>query len=458
MLTTSLAVKRTVPARSSAALPATSAARAQAWAAASMRCAGSASASAAGVGCSRRAPRSNKGVPSCASSAAICRLSVGWLVPSRTAAWVSDPCASTAPRARSRFQSSVAGSKAPAMHSILNNCHACIHLHMDRKPAQHGGLSIHQEHSMNQTVLVLGANGRLGRAAVLAFSAAGWQVRAQLRRPPRAPLPAGVQLLQCDAQDLPALTAAGQGAPVIVNALSPDYTQWARLLPPITATTLALARATGATLMLPGNVYNFGNQLPPVLTETTPFAATHPKAAQRMALEAALADAAAAGVRSIVIRAGDFLGDAGTWLDLAMAKGLARGRFTQMGPANLPHAWAWLPDLAQTFVQVAARRAALPAHAVLHFPGLTLTGAQLQQACAAALGRPLQTRQFPWPLLRLATPFSPMLRSLFEMRYLWQRPHSLDGSRLQALLGTVPQTPVDSVVRQCIDSLGLPTR
>ena len=61
---------------------------------------------------------------------------------------------------------------------------------------------------MTKTVLVLGANGRLGRAAVLAFAAAGWQVRAQLRRAPRAVLPAGVRLVICDALDLPTLTAA----------------------------------------------------------------------------------------------------------------------------------------------------------------------------------------------------------------------------------------------------------
>ena len=305
----------------------------------------------------------------------------------------------------------------------------------------------------DKTVLVLGANGRLGRAATLAFAAAGWQVLAQLRRAPRAPLPPGVRLLQCDALDVATLAAAAPGVAVIVNALNPDYTRWATLLPPITAATLALARATGATLMLPGNVYNFGKQLPPVLTEDTPFAANHPKAAQRIALEVALAHAAADGVRSIVIRAGDFLGDAGTWVDQAMAKGLANNRFTQMGPSDLPHAWAWLPDLARVFVQVAERRAALPAHAVLHFEGLTLTGAQLQQAFEAALGRPLQTGQFPWPLLRLATPFSPMLRALFQMRHLWQRPHRLDGQRLQALLGSVPQTPLDAVVRQCIAAL-----
>jgi nucleoside-diphosphate-sugar epimerase len=309
-------------------------------------------------------------------------------------------------------------------------------------------------------VMVLGANGRLGRAAVLAFAAAGWQVTAQVRRAPRAPLPAGVRLLECDALDVAALSEAaraGGGLQVIVNALNPDYTQWARLLPPITAATIALAAATGATLMLPGNVYNYGNQLPPVLRDDTPFAATHPKAAQRIALEQALADAARVqGVRSIVIRAGDFLGDAGTWVDLAMAKGLAKGRFTQMGPTDLPHAWAYLPDLARVFVAVAERRAPLAPHTALNHAGCTLTGAQLQAAFEAALGRPLRRARFPWPLLRLATPFSPMLRALFEMRYLWQRPHRLDDSRLRTLLGEVPQTPLAEVVRHCLAGLPMP--
>ena len=311
-------------------------------------------------------------------------------------------------------------------------------------------------------VMVLGANGRLGRAAVHAFAAAGWQVLAQLRRAPRAPLPGAVACVQADALDLATLTAAAQaagGVDVIVNALNPDYTQWATLLPPLTQAVLALARATGATLMLPGNVYNFGKQLPAVLTEATPFAATHPKAAQRMALEAALAQAshptaAAPAVRSIVIRAGDFLGDAGTWVDLAMGKNLAKGRFTQMGQPDLPHAWAYLPDLAQTFVLVATRRAGLAPYTVLHHAGLTLTGAQLQAAFAAALGRPLRAKAFPWWLMRLAAPFAPLPRALLEMRYLWQRPHQLDGSRLRALLAQtgvlVPDTPLDMVVRACL--------
>ena len=257
--------------------------------------------------------------------------------------------------------------------------------------------------------------------------------------------------MQADALDLPALTAAGRGAGVIIHALNPDYTRWASRLPALTATVIALARATGATLMLPGNVYNFGRCLPPVLTEATPFVADHPKAAQRIALEAALAQAAAAQkVRSIVIRAGDFLGDAGTWLDLAMAKDLARGRFTQMGPPDRAHAWAWLPDLARVFVAVAERRAGLAPFCVLHYAGLTLTGAELQAGFAAALGRPLQARRFPWWLLGLAAPVVPMFRALREMRHLWQRPHRLDDARLRALLGVLPATSLPAVLGQCL--------
>lgn len=313
---------------------------------------------------------------------------------------------------------------------------------------------------MTPQVMVLGANGRLGHAAVQAFAAAGWHVFAQARQAPRSPLPAGAHPLQADALDTEQLRWAAPRLDLIVNALSPDYTRWATLLPPITQATLALAEATGATLMLPGNVYNFGNQLPALLTEQTPFAATHPKAAQRIALEAELAAAGAAtetphhgGVRSIVVRAGDFLGDAGTWFDMGYARQLRRGRVTHMGPADLQHAWSYLPDLAQVMVKVAGQRQLLPPHAVLHYAGLTLTGDELHGLLETAVGQRLKRARFPWWLMRLSAPFAAMPRALLEMRYLWQRPHRLDETALRALIGEVPHTDAEQVLRNCVAAL-----
>ena len=74
--------------------------------------------------------------------------------------------------------------------------------------------------------LVLGANGRLGAAAVQAFAAAGWRVLAQARRTPAA-LPAGAVHVALDVADTAGLAAAAAGARVVVHALNPLYTRWA---------------------------------------------------------------------------------------------------------------------------------------------------------------------------------------------------------------------------------------
>ncbi|HYD97676.1 MAG TPA: NAD-dependent epimerase/dehydratase family protein [Noviherbaspirillum sp.] len=300
--------------------------------------------------------------------------------------------------------------------------------------------------------LILGANGRLGHAAVEAFSNAGWKVIAQSRSAQRDALPRAVVSVQCDPLDTDELVRRCGAVQVIVNGLNPAYTEWERLVPPITRSALALARRTGALLMLPGNVYNFGNALPEHLAEDTPQAANTSKARIRIELERQMQSAATEGVRSVVIRAGDFLGGnvPGTWIDLVIAKKLDKQEVVYPGPPDLPHAWAYLPDLAQVFVAVAERRDALAPFEVLHYGGLTLTGLELFHALEAAAGRPLKLRQMPWWLLKMASPVVPMFRALLEMRYLWQRPHRLDESKLRKLIGTVPHTPIVEALRQSL--------
>lgn len=311
---------------------------------------------------------------------------------------------------------------------------------------------------MPSTVLILGAAGRIGQVLATAFADAGWQVRAQSRKPLPDALAARPQVraLRCDAGDAAALIAAAQGASVIVNALNPPYTEWDRLALPLADTALAVARASGALLMLPGNVYNFGRELPPVLTPATPERGDTPKARTRIEMEARLAAAAADGVDSVVIRAGDFFGGpgTGTWFDMAILSKLAKGRFVYPGDPTIAHAWAYLPDLAATFVRVAALRASLTGHQRLHFAGHTVTGAALQAATEALMGRPLRAGSLPWGLIRLGAPFMPMWRELLTMRYLWQRPHALDDAALRRLIGPVPHTPLPHALQAALGGVG----
>jgi nucleoside-diphosphate-sugar epimerase len=304
--------------------------------------------------------------------------------------------------------------------------------------------------------LVLGANGRLGAAAVQAFAAAGWRVLAQARRAPAA-LPAGAVHLALDVAASAGLAAAAAGARVVVHGLNPPYTRWQTDALPLMRQGLAVAHRLGATFMLPGNVYNFGAQMPPLLDEHTPQRPTTRKGHIRLQMETELHAAAQRGQRCIVIRAGDFFGaGTGSWMDLVIAKSLRGGKLVYPGPLDVAHAWAYLPDLARAFV-AAAECDTLPAYADLPFAGHTVTGAQWLDAiehAAASLGvvpaRGFRRGKLPWGVLRLAGLVLPMWREVAEMSYLWHVPHALDGAALARAVHLPPATPLDSAVREAL--------
>jgi nucleoside-diphosphate-sugar epimerase len=304
------------------------------------------------------------------------------------------------------------------------------------------------------TILVIGSQGRLGAAAVQAFAAADWRVLAQARRP-QPGLPAGAQALAVPLADTAALAAAARGARAVLYAANPAYTRWPQELLPLARQGMDVAEALGARFLLPGNVYNFGSALPAQLTLDTPEVADTRKGALRVTLEAELRQRAQAGrLRSSVLRAGDFFGGGpGSWIDLVIAKHIASGRLDYPGPMDLPHAWAYLPDLARTFVDLAAH-AEPRDFARWQFAGHTLTGATLLQGLRAAAeaqgltpARGWRERRMAWWPIRLVSPLVPMAREIAEMAYLWQRPHALVDALPQPAAVTPLATAMAATVR-----------
>jgi nucleoside-diphosphate-sugar epimerase len=310
------------------------------------------------------------------------------------------------------------------------------------------------------SVLILGARGRLGAAATGAFAASGWRVLAQARQRPQA-LPDGAVHLPVPLEDTAALAAAAAGAAAVVHAVNPPYTRWDAEALPLARAAMDVAERTGARFLLPGNVYNFGEAMPPLLSEDTPQAPTTRKGRIRVEIEAEMRRRSARGMRAAVIRAGDFFGGGtGSWLDLAVVKSLRAGKLVYPGPLDAAHAWAYLPDLARAFVAVAGARE-LPAFACLHFAGHTLTGAELLAAverAAGALGlapaKGWRRGAMPWRLIRAGGLVVPIWREIAEMEYLWRVPHALDGSAMRRAAGPLPSTPIDDAMREALLGLG----
>lgn len=283
---------------------------------------------------------------------------------------------------------------------------------------------------MTQTVLILGARGRFGRNAAEAFWNAGWRVH----------------LFNRKTDDL---MQAVRGVDVIVHGWNPLYTDWAAQVPALTKQVIAAAKASGATVIIPGNVYVYGAEAPEAFGPDVAHAAQNPLGRIRIEMEAAFRDA---GIRCIVLRAGDFLDTeaSGNWFDTMIAPPLRKGVLRYPGNPDVPHAWAFLPDMARAAVALAEKREALPAYADIAFPGYTMTGREMADMAGLALGRDIRVKRMSWLPLQVARPFWRMARHLLEMRYLWSKPHHLDPASFDAVLPGFAETDLVEAVAQAI--------
>ncbi len=310
---------------------------------------------------------------------------------------------------------------------------------------------------MSSRILVLGATGRLGYLAAECFRNAGWSVVSQVRPGSAKLAPARTQIVEVDALDHAAVSEAAHGADVVLHALNPPYPLWRTQALPLAYSALAAAELAGATLLFPGNLYNYGSVLPPVIDETTPMRPTSHKGRLRVAIEDRMQEAAEErGLRVIIVRAGDFFGSGhGSWLDLVIAKDITRLRLTYPGPLDVVHEWAYLPNLAAALVRIAAKRAEFSGFETFCFPGHAVTGREFTQAIAKVVQNRLQVKPMGWWLIKALAPFVPLCRELAEIAYLWREPHRINGDKLHAAIGDIPHTPLDAAITRAIQSLAV---
>jgi len=337
------------------------------------------------------------------------------------------------------------------------------------------------------TVLVLGATGGIGGEIARQMRDAGWDVRAMKRGlqglaagdanggavqgagvrgggvPAAAVMRDGISWVAGDALNRTDVVAAAQGASIIVHAVNPPgYRNWAKWVLPMMDNTIAAAATVGATVVLPGTIYNFGPDAFPVLTEDSPQHPLTRKGAIRVAMEQRLRAYADNGGRVLIVRAGDFFGPhaGNNWFAQGIVQG-GRPLKTLYRPADpgVGHEWSYLPDVARTVLELLEKANTLEPFAVFHMAGHwdpdgTALTDSIQRIVARRTGLRPRAVAFPWWLLNLASPFFPTFREMREMRYLWRNSLRMDNTRLKAVLGHEPHTSLDAAVEVTLQSLG----
>jgi len=309
--------------------------------------------------------------------------------------------------------------------------------------------------------LVLGATGGVGGAVAEKLLANGYTVRAMHRNAAANAIKTPkYDWVSGDAMNRDEVMRAASGVDLIVHAVNPPgYRNWGTLVLPMIDNTIAAAKAVDARILMPGTIYNFAPDTFDAITEESPQKPATIKGRIRVALEQRLEAAAKNGTQVILVRAGDFFGPGAgnNWFAQAVVKpGAPLKAITNPADPGVGHQWAYLPDVAETMVQLVVRADELPSFARFHMEGFwDHDGEQLGQAIRRVTGKAdLPIKRFAWWMLRLGKPFVAVFRELLEMRYLWQRELHMRNDRLVAFLGTEPRTPIDQAVRETLSSLG----
>ncbi|HEY8284689.1 MAG TPA: NAD-dependent epimerase/dehydratase family protein [Chloroflexota bacterium] len=297
--------------------------------------------------------------------------------------------------------------------------------------------------------VVLGARGGVGQAVVRLLAEQGKLVRAVSRGKAEALVggePVAADLLQRDQAD-----AVCQGASVVYHCAGVPYNIWATALPTMLENTIAGASAAGARLVYADNCYMYAPTAQP-MTEDLPYAPVTRKGRLRQQLAEALIAAHTQGqVRAVIGRATDFYGPGvvtSTIGERFFTALLAGKRVEWLGKLDQPHAMTVVDDFARVLITLGSREEALGQ--VWHVPTAeALTGRQyiaLAADIAGVMARPMAVSAM---LLRLVGLFNPLLRELGEMRYEFDAPYLIDGSKYLRAFGGTP-TPHDEGIRRTV--------
>ncbi|MEJ6396142.1 NAD-dependent epimerase/dehydratase family protein [Gymnodinialimonas sp. 2305UL16-5] len=315
------------------------------------------------------------------------------------------------------------------------------------------------------TVLVLGATGGIGGAVARALADQGWIVRAMVRDIVKAKAgwtgPTTPNFITGDAMNREEVVRAatdGGAVHAIIHAVNPPgYRNWDTVVLPMIDNTIAAARAAdGARIVLPGTVYNYDPATTPIIDEMTVQNALTRKGKIRVALERRLAEAAPE-VPSLIVRAGDFYGPdtRASWFAQAMILPDRQVRKVVSMAPGVPHDYAYLPDLAETFARLLDISDKLRPHEIVQFQGTwDADGQTMLNTIRAVVGRDVPQKAFPWWLMRLFAPFGGFPKEALEIEPVWRHPMRLDNTRLVDLLGEEPRTPLATAIECTLRGMG----
>lgn len=301
--------------------------------------------------------------------------------------------------------------------------------------------------------VVIGA-GATGSATARLLASTGATVRIVTRSGSGPELP-GIERILADAADTRRLGEIAAGATAIYNCANPPYHRWTTDWPPLAASLLATAEATGAVLVTLSNLYGYAPPTRPMRADD-PLDPPSIKGGVRAAMwQDALAAHEAGRVRVTEARASDFIGpdvgESGHMGDRVVPRLLKGKSVSVLGDPDATHSWTAIDDVARTLVTLGRDSRAWGR--AWHVPTVApLSQRQLiTSMCELANVDPVKVSAIPRMLVSALGLVVPAMRELKEVAYQFDAPFVIDSAETTTTFDLEP-TPLDQTLRLTLDS------
>jgi len=304
--------------------------------------------------------------------------------------------------------------------------------------------------------LVLGATGSIGYAVTVNLLARQLPVTILVRSRAKAaalfPNALTLTIVEGDAQDINLLRKLAADKNFIFHGINYPYDKWFGNMDTVTQKVIDAAAINQATIVFPGNVYNFGNASQPILEDSLPNPITR-KGQLRVDLEAMLEQAATAGkCRVLTIRLPDFWGP--NVLNEGVRPIFENALNGQALPwlinADIPHQAVYTSDAAEIIIRLMQLNVA-DSYTVWNYGGTTVPSIRWWfEQISALTGKPLKTQVYSRFTLTALGLFWPLMRELKEMLYLYENSVVLDDAKVQTLFSDFKPTPMRQALTETL--------
>lgn len=309
---------------------------------------------------------------------------------------------------------------------------------------------------MKSNYLVLGATGSIGYAFTKTLIENNTPVTILVRNKEKAkklfrgdPL---VEVVEGDAMDLEKLREVADGKQFIFHGINYPYDKWENNMDLVTGYVIVTASHNNATIIFPGNIYEFGN-VKEITDDMVPKPTTK-KGRIRLKLFDMLKSATDEGkCKVIFMRLPDFFGPnvVNGITERIFGNAIKNKPINWLIRSDIPHQFVYTPDATALMYQLCQDEKRHD-FTLYNYGGFILPSVdEFAQEIAKQTGGPSKVQNLPKFVMNIMALFMPVMKELKENYYLFENSVNLNDEKIRNAFPEFQHTPIEQAITETLD-------